>query len=463
MSGALHRSLARGWAGGGRARRYAGGGGVDDPDMDILYPAAALLRAPAPLPDADQGGAPPQDNYRSMPPPALPPAGAAAVGRARPPAPQGALARANPPDTEAPPPEGALGRNAPPSGGGGSPDQQDPDAQRKMFDMNRAMMILRSSSGTMPMMAAAGAMLSPTRTGGFSESLGNAFTAYAKTGAQERATDEQMAERLLQAQWQNDYRQQMAAAATSRAATYQDVGQARIPLMQAQSGMDMARAAYLTARAAAGAAAHVTPGDLQATAMNSLLTPASDGTLPINPDTGKPWQKIEAFQATQAATAAGQGVAERGGVAAAHMVQNQPLVDAKVNALQETQQFHESVQQMKQAGVPFAQALAVGKLAAQIMAAKPGTTWDQAMAQASEGLPSAAGRPTGAAAPAPAPARPGAPAVATPTTPAVPKPQRPPPPPAFPNAQWSDKYGAYLIPGDGPGKWKVVGGGQASQ
>lgn len=403
------------------------------------------------------------------------------------------------------------------AGSGGSPDQQDPDAQRKMFDLDRAMSVLRASSGVNPMIAAAGAMLSPTRTGGFSESLGNAFTAYAHGAETERSQDEQSAQRLLQAQWQNDYRQQMASAATSRAASYGTSVADKSQLIQAQSSMDMARAAMLQARAAAGTAAHVTPGDLQAQAMNSLLTPGSDGKPPINPDTGNPFTKLEAYNATQAATASAQNANTRAGVDIAKLDQQrplidarvaaiqgtqdyrnqllalkarglsdteaknqldgqirqqqtdilqqkvdqqQPLVDAKVQSLQSTQQYHDGIQQLRAQGVEFNQALAVGTLASKIMAAKPGTSWSQAFDQAKQGLPGVGGQPASPAHGAPA-AGSSQPAVSG-TTPAAPA-QRAPPPSAYPNSQWSDKYGTYIVPGSAPGKWIPVGSGQAPQ
>jgi hypothetical protein len=484
MSGALSRAVS---AGPRRMRGYAGGGGVD-PDDPSQFPIP-----PMPPSMVGAGG-------RSMPVPPMPPPGG--------PSP---LAQANPGDATLPS-QGAVGQTM--SGAGGSPDQQDPNAGQKMSDLNRAMMVLRASSGVNPMLAAAGAMLAPTHTGGFSESLGNAFTAYSRAGAEERNQDEQAAQRLLQAQWQNDYRQQMAAASTSRAATGDRLADARIPLMQVQSSMDMARAAMLQAHAAAGAASHVTPGDLQAEAMNSLLTPGTGGSLPVNPDTGNPFTKIEAYNATQAATAAGQGVAGRTAAAAAKLGQqqpvidarvavlqqtpdyrnqllalkqqglsdaeattqldtairqqqtdilqqkvnqNQPLVDAKVDAITNTQAYHDSLIQLRQEGIPFTQALAVNKTAAQILAAKPGTTWAQALAQAKEGLPGQqpAAKPATSSAP-PAQGSPG-------PTPAVrPSGAIPPPPAGFPNAQWSAKYGTYLVPGDTSGSWKNVGTGQAS-
>lgn len=315
MGGALSRSLARGWAGGGRARRYASGGDVDDTE----------------------------DSASSLPLPPIPPPGGGV------PAPPGALASANPANA-APPPQGALNQRMAP-GGGGSPDQQDPDAQRKMFDLDRAMSVLRASSGVNPMIAAAGAMLAPTRTGGFSESLGNAFTAYAHGAETERTQDEQAAQRLLQAQWQNDYRQQMASAATSRASSYGTSVADRSQLVQAQSSMDMARAAMLQARAAAGTAAHVTPGDLQAEAMNSLLAKGADGTLPINPDTNNPFTKLEAYNATQAATAAGQGVQQRGTAAGMLREQQQPLIDARVAAIQHSGLIDDAKLKLQAAGL----------------------------------------------------------------------------------------------------------------
>lgn len=78
------------------------------------------------------------------------------------------------------------------------------------------------SSTNLPLLAAAGAMMGPTRTGSIGESVGAGLTAGASVAEQERQRLESAAVRMQQAIWQNDYRQQMAAAATSRAASYGD-------------------------------------------------------------------------------------------------------------------------------------------------------------------------------------------------------------------------------------------------
>lgn len=411
MGGALSRSLARGWAGGGRARRYASGGDVDDIE----------------------------DSASSLPLPPIPPPGGGA------PAPQGALASANPANAS-PPPQGALNQRMAP-GGGGSPDQQDPDAQRKMFDLDRAMSVLRASSGVNPMIAAAGAMLAPTRTGGFSESLGNAFTAYAHGAETERSQDEQAAQRLLQAQWQNDYRQQMASAATSRAASYGTSVDNRGDLQDAQTQVALAKVPLEQAQAA-----KITSQAALAGAENGRFVYSGNNPdgLPVFYDTRNPSRMVVGDVPLAPKT-----------TDQLKLDQGQQKIDLEAGKFQQTQEFHDGVQALKQAGVQFNQALAVGTLASKIMAAKPGTTWPQAFDQAKQGLPGVGGQPAaparGAAAPAQSqPAATPAPAAATPA-------QRPPPPSAYPNAQWSDKYGTYLVPGSAPGKWTNVGVGQASQ
>lgn len=410
--------MARGWAAGGRARGYAAGG-------DVVYD-------------------PTQDS------PPIPP-GAPAAG--------GALSQANPDD--APQPQGALNRSMPQTDGGGPPDQQDPDAQRKMVDLNRAMSILRASTGTNPLLAAAGAMLAPTKTGGFSESLGNAFSAYGEAGAKERATDEQMAERLLQAQWQNDYRQQMAAAATSKAASYGTSVDNRGQLQDAQTQvalakvpLEQAQAAKISSQAAVSAAEN---GRFVYQGNNP------DG-LPVFYDSRNPSRMVvgDVPLAPKTTDALKLGVQQQNAATnAAKLDQNQPLVDAKIAAIQGTQEYRDAVLQMKKDGVAVTQASAAANLAAKIMAASPGTSWTKALAQAREGLP---GSP-GTRSPAPQPARSGTPAASPAPAAATPAPasgQRPPAPAGYPNAQWSDKYGTYLVPGSTPGKWTNVGVGQAA-
>lgn len=419
MSGALTQSMARGWAGGGRARRrYADGGAAGgDPQMD-------------------------DDAYSGLPPPAMPPTA---------PARQGALALANP-DSLPPQPPGALGQMAPQNGG--PPDQQDPDAQRKMFDLNRAMMVLRASSGTNPLLAAAGAMLAPTRTGGFSESLGNAFTAYGKAGEQERATDEQMAERMLQAQWQNDYRQQMAAAATSRASSYGTSVDNRGQLQDAQTQvalakvpLEQAQAAKVSSQAAVSAAEN---GRFVYQGNNP------DG-LPVFYDSRNPSRMVvgDVPLAPKTTDALKIGVQQQNAdTSAAKVDQNAPLVAAKIAAIQATQEYHDAIVQMRKDGIAFTQASAAANLAAKIQAASPGTPWPKALAQAKAGLPGQSSMPP-ASSGAPAAATQPAPAATTPA-PAATAPQTP--PAGYPNARWSGKHGAFLVPGSAPGKWKVVGG-----
>lgn len=75
----------------------------------------------------------------------------------------------------------------------------DPDAAAKTERIRQAMAILQAGGGVpserpgavnLPLLAAAGAMLAPTRTGGFAESLGNSMTAGAGALQQQRQQDE---------------------------------------------------------------------------------------------------------------------------------------------------------------------------------------------------------------------------------------------------------------------------------
>ena len=193
MSGALHRTLR------GR-RRFDAGGAVDD-----------------------------------LPIPPIPPDGGAlaqGVTSDRQPVSSGALAQGiQQPGNDDTPATGALGRPA------------DADRASKLASLQTAINTLQAGgaggglspmlaslqargsgsapgSTNLPLLAAAGALLSPTRSGNFGESLGNAMTSGAKVAEEERQRIENAALRLQQAQWNNDYRQQMASAATTRANAY---------------------------------------------------------------------------------------------------------------------------------------------------------------------------------------------------------------------------------------------------
>ena len=183
------------------------------------------------------------------------------------------------------------------SGGVGAPAGGD------MMDIANDPSMLRIPTFTgpdysnLPMMAAAGAMLEPTRTGGFAESLGRGLQAGAAGAEQQRQLIENAALRAQQQQLQNSWRMAQVGVNQQRADTYGEKSAAQIAELQQKTLLDQARAAHLAAMAALKTASHVTEGDVLHETVNSLVTPdPKTGELPINPMTGKPYTRLEAFQ-----------------------------------------------------------------------------------------------------------------------------------------------------------------------
>lgn len=151
----------------------------------------------------------------------------------------------------------------------------------------------------LPMMAAAGAMLQPTRTGGFAESLGNALTAGAGEAQKQRELIENAALRAQQQQFQNQYHMMIAGSRQQDADTREQSMINRAPLLQAQAAMDTARAAMV-------GASKVTEADLiRSTVSNLVGSKNPDGTPALGPD-GKPWTQLTALQAARTTGAAQQ-------------------------------------------------------------------------------------------------------------------------------------------------------------
>lgn len=158
------------------------------------------------------------------------------------------LSRLNGAAQPAPRPAGAVNAGVAPAavapapdGGGamaaGVGDQDgDPDAPDKLERIRTAMSILQAGGGVpsqqpgavnLPLLAAAGAMLGPTRTGGFAESLGSGMTAGAGALQHQRQQDETA--RLRQAQQADTalYRQGMLGVNQQRAGAYEMNAQTR--------------------------------------------------------------------------------------------------------------------------------------------------------------------------------------------------------------------------------------------
>lgn len=175
--------------------------------------------------------------------------------------------------------QGALGQGT-----------QDPDAQKAATIQRATQNILGASGQTnLPLLMAAAGLLKPTTTGGFAESLSNAFSAAVPVAEQERQMRESALLRQQQQEWQRTYQAGILGIRGQHEASYADVANAR-------TGQLQAAAALATARAAMVGASHATEGDVLSQSVKTLTTPGPDGNLPINPDTGKPWQPAEAFR-----------------------------------------------------------------------------------------------------------------------------------------------------------------------
>lgn len=184
-------------------------------------------------------------------------------------------------DTVASPDTGALARGA---------TQQDPQDAQRLTAMQRAMTILQAGHTTnLPLLAAAGALLSPTRTGSFGESLGNAFQAAVPVAEQERKLQEEALLRAEQAETNRIWRQGQLAVNQQKA----NAGDLRTDIygrrVDSLSAKDAAIAARQQALAAVGP--HATAGDLQKATIDATVRTLMGK---VNPDTGQPWTQDEA-------------------------------------------------------------------------------------------------------------------------------------------------------------------------
>jgi hypothetical protein len=152
----------------------------------------------------------------------------------------------------------------------------------------------------LPLLAAAGALLTPTRTGGFAESLGNAFTSGAGALSQQRQMEEQARLREAQQAATAAYRQDVLAINQQRANTQADTGAARVAQLQAQ-------AALLSAKAALGANSKFTDADMFDKAANKMVESGK-----INPATNEPYTYFEALPFVRQTAAQMQSADARG-------------------------------------------------------------------------------------------------------------------------------------------------------
>lgn len=330
--GALQRSMRR--------RRYADGGGVDPSDDDSIGMYSALSQsAPSDLMGRDGQ-------------PIEPPI---------------------PPDQQ----DGALSRSA------AQPQQQsgDPDAAAKIARLQQARDVLASlqSGGggggysNLPLLAAAGAMLAPTRTGGFAESLGNAFSSGAATAEQQRQLQEQTALRRAQMDQNAIYRQQMAQVAQQRADTgdrradtYDAVNAARVQQLQAAASLAMAKAV-------GSLGGHATAGDNEAAAIGDLVSQGytkSDAYAAVHgasrwsyvgtdPD-GKPIMLDSKTGQTQVGTTA-LGIKPL----------DQAKIDTRLKAIQNTDDYRQQLLALRQQGLDDFTAGNIMNNASRLMAADP--------------------------------------------------------------------------------------------
>jgi hypothetical protein len=107
---------------------------------------------------------------------------------------------------------------------GGALSAQPPDVTAKMNALDAASARLQAARDArnaqqnggvnLPLLAAAGALLAPTRGGGFGESLGNAMTAAVPVAQKQQAVEEQRALQAAQMDWNNALRKEQLANQT---------------------------------------------------------------------------------------------------------------------------------------------------------------------------------------------------------------------------------------------------------
>lgn len=224
-----------------------------------------------------------------------------------------------------PPPPAALG--APQQGGqspgddvpalsaaAGQPNQDTADQARRI-DMARQRIlesqnILRAGgiappswqqpgATNLPMLLAASGMLGPTRTGGFAESLGNAFSGAGQGIEAQRKMEMDEALRRAQLQETAAYREGILGVRGQHEDSYAQRANTDMQLAQVRSSELQARAALETARAAGAAAGHATEGDLMGATVRSLVgSKDENGNPALGPD-NRPWTPLTALQAAR--------------------------------------------------------------------------------------------------------------------------------------------------------------------
>lgn len=238
MNAAGYNPYATGYARGGRVqrRRFADGGDV------TVSPYSGNEAQPLTLDEGDAGSGALGAMLAANAPAPLPAPAVAPVS----PASGGALSSAAANSLPEPP--------APPQQSGGALSQPAQQTNDQAAAIQRAMMVMDIANGgrggsNLPMLAAAGAMLRPTRTGGFAESLGNAFSSGAGAIQAQRALQENALLRQQQMEMNDQWRKAMIGV---RAGHYADMA----PYYQARAAMDSSRASYLQGKAALEQATH---------------------------------------------------------------------------------------------------------------------------------------------------------------------------------------------------------------
>lgn len=299
MIGALQRVRGRGFKDGGGSDQYRFDRYLNRDDEDTHPPPGSLQYPPALgyvgdlaslASGAGYGGGLPAGDIEDAA--SLGSGAGFGMGSPPPEEQQGALVQsgagsgnsAAPPTSNEPPPVGAVTRA-----------QEDPKKAQQMSDLNKAIYVLQggANGSNLPLLAAAGALLAPTRTGGFSESLGNAFQAAVPVAEAQRKLEANAVIRQQQLADNAEWRKAQIDVAKTNANT-------RAARSASLTAKDVAQTGLANVRAWAAAHPKATMADMKSqwydNTYNDLLNT-------VNPDTGQPYTQAEArFHAMDAVT-----------------------------------------------------------------------------------------------------------------------------------------------------------------